>query len=215
MAGVVFDLDGTLIDSVPDIQAVANTVLAGEGVAALSLADTRSFVGLGADVFVQRMRAARGLADSDHGRLLAAFLHGYETAVDRTTLYPGVPTALAALRAQGHQLGLCTNKPTGPTRAVLAHLRLAGYFDTVICGDTLPLRKPDPAPIHAAFQRIGPGVYVGDSDVDAEAAERAGVPFVLFTQGYCRVPLSTLTCAARLDDFAALPGVVQSLVNVR
>lgn len=215
MAGVVFDLDGTLIDSVPDIQAVANGVLAAEGAAPLSLSETRSFVGLGVDVFVTRMRAARGLAEGDHPRLVEAFLARYGTAVGLTELFPGVPKALADLRDAGHRLGLCTNKPTGPTEAVLTHLGLAPLFDVVICGDTLPQRKPDPAPVRAALDAVGAGVYVGDSDVDAEAAERAEVPFVLFTRGYSREPLDSLTSAARFDDFAALPGLVQSLMNVR
>ena len=204
---VVFDLDGTLIDSAPDIQGVANALLAEEGAAPLSLAETRAFIGSGAPVFVARMRQARGLPESAQARLLAEFVDRYDAAVDLTRPYPGAVAALDALAAAGCAIGLCTNKPLRPCRAVLAHLGLLDRFATLVAGDSLPERKPDPAPLRAALEGLGagPAIYVGDSEVDAACARRAGVPFLLFTEGYRKAPVQDLPHDAAFSDFAALP----------
>jgi phosphoglycolate phosphatase len=212
MASIVFDLDGTLIDSAGDIRALANRLLAAERKPPLSLSEVRNFIGNGASVFVARMRAARELPEADHARLLAAFVAGYETAVEHTVPYPSVPETLAELRGRGHRLGLCTNKPLAPCLAVLAHLGLDGAFDTVVGGDSLPVLKPDPAPLRAAFERLGGGarLYVGDSETDAETARRAGVRFLLFTQGYRKSEPSEIPHAARFDSFADLPELAEA-----
>lgn len=214
MARIVFDLDGTLIDSAPDIHSVACAVLAAEGAAPITLEETRRFIGNGAAVFVAKMRAARGIAESAQARLLDAFVARYETAVDLTRPYPGAVAALGALREAGHVLGLCTNKPIAPTRSVLAHLGLDRMFGVVLGGDCLPVRKPDPAPLRAAFAALPAGleVYVGDSEVDAETAERAGVPFVLFTEGYRKGSVDGMAHWGRFDDFAVLPGLIEALL---
>lgn len=156
---VVFDLDGTLIDSAPDIHAAANAVLAAEGLAPLGPQQTRSFVGNGAPVFIERMMTACALpADPTiHARLLARFLERYETAVTLTRVYPGAVETLLQLRARGFRLGLCTNKPIAPTRAVLRHLDLAEYFEVIVGGDSLPSRKPDPSPLHHCLDTLGGG----------------------------------------------------------
>lgn len=210
MARIVFDLDGTLIDSVPDIHAIANALLNSEGLPPLTLDETRSFIGRGAEVFVQRLRAARGIAGGAHPRLKAAFSERYEGAVHLTRPYPGVEEALRALVAEGHDLGLCTNKPMRPCRSVLAHLGLDLYFRTVVAGDSLPVTKPDPAPLIAAFDALpeGPMIYVGDSEVDAETADRAGVPFLLFTEGYRSTAVRDLPHTASFGDFSALARLV-------
>jgi phosphoglycolate phosphatase len=211
MARIVFDLDGTLIDSAPDIRALANAILAREGAAPLTLEETRSFIGNGAAVFVTRMRAARGIPDGQQLRLLSDFLSGYDAAVDLTVPYPAVPAALAALRAEGHRLGVCTNKPVRPCRAVLQHLGLLACFDATVGGDSTPHAKPDPTPLRAAFEALGSGhcLYVGDSEIDAETAARAGIPFLLFTEGYRKSAVSEMNHVARFDRFERLPGLVQ------
>ncbi|OUS33920.1 phosphoglycolate phosphatase [Rhodobacterales bacterium 56_14_T64] len=211
MARIVFDLDGTLIDSVPDIHGIACAVLDQEGCERITLEQTRNFVGNGAGVFVAKMRAARGISDSEQDRLYADFVARYEDAVDLTVPYPGVLAALDELRTQGHKLGICTNKPIMPCRSVLSHLQMDHFFDTIWGGDSLPVRKPDPAPLHAAFEVLGDGpqLYVGDSDVDAETAERAGIPFLLFTLGYRKSPIEDLPHRVAFDDFAKLPRLVQ------
>ena len=213
MARIVFDLDGTLVDSAPDIRAVANSVLAEEGRAPLSLAETVAFIGEGTSVFVARMRAARDIPETEQERLHAAFLPRYQGAVHLTEMYDSVTEALRALADAGHVLGLCTNKPEGPADAVLRHFGLTGFFATRIGGDSLATRKPDPAPLHAALDALGdgPSLYVGDSETDAETAARADVPFLLFTRGYRKAAVESLPHRARFDDWAALPGLVAAL----
>ncbi|MBF9036198.1 phosphoglycolate phosphatase [Rhodobacterales bacterium HKCCE2091] len=211
MARIVFDLDGTLIDSAPDIRVVANAVLAAEGAAPISLDETRAFVGNGSAVFVTRMSRARDLPEAVHARLLDAFLSRYDSAVDLTRPYPGVVAALEHLARRGHILGVCTNKPIAPCRAVLTHLGLDRFFAAVLGGDSLPVRKPDPTPLDAVFDALGTGpmLYVGDSEVDAETAVRADVPFLLFTEGYRKSPPDRIPHAAAFDRFDDLPALVE------
>ncbi|MEL6522905.1 MAG: phosphoglycolate phosphatase [Pseudomonadota bacterium] len=207
---VIFDLDGTLIDSVPDIAAAANAALAVHGVTPLSMTETRGCVGHGATVFVERARALRGLNADLQEPILQAFLARYESAVSLTELYPGVLTALERLAAAGHPMAICTNKPIAPTRKVLAHLKLDQFFSVVVGGDSLPVRKPDPAPLRHAIEGLGGGkvLYVGDSEVDAETAQRADVPFALFTEGYRKVPVEDLCHAHAFDHFDQLAAIV-------
>ena len=213
-ARIVFDLDGTLIDSAPDIHAIANEVLALEGAKPITLADTRRFVGNGAAVFVARMRRARGLSDAAQERMYNAFVARYDRAVGRTHPYPGVVDALTRLRASGHRLGVCTNKPLGPARAVLAHLQLDGFFDVVIGGDSLRVKKPDPAPLEAAFEALGAGpmIYVGDSEVDAETALRIDVPFLLYTEGYRKTGVEQISKSALFSEFRDLSRLVKAVL---
>ncbi|WP_010138149.1 HAD-IA family hydrolase [Oceanicola sp. S124] len=212
MARIVFDLDGTLIDSAPDVQGIANALLADPaltrpGARPLSLPETRRFMGEGVAVFVDRMIASRALDAGRRETIVARFLALYEDAVALTRPYPGAAEMLRQLASQGHQLGLCTNKPVAPARAVLRHLDMEAPFTAIVGGDTLDCRKPDPAPLRATFDRLGPDgpmVYIGDSETDAECALRADVPFLLFTEGY-RKGKGGLSCRAAFSDFAELP----------
>jgi len=212
---IVFDLDGTLIDSAPDLHAIANALLAEEGATPISLDHAREFIGNGASVFVQKMRAAGSIPDSEHARVLAAFTERYSDAVTLTQLYPGVRDALDRLHREGHGLGICTNKPIRPCRAVLRHFGLDHYFTVVVGGDSLPVYKPDPAPLNAAFEALpeGPEVYVGDSEVDAETAHHAKVPFLLFSEGYRKCPVERLAHSAAFRAFAELPGLVERICS--
>ncbi len=214
MARIVFDLDGTLIDSVPDITAAANDLMAQEGLAPLSEEVIRGFVGNGADVLIAKVRAAHGIAEAEHPRLLADYVTRLETATALTRPYPGVVAALEALSAKGHALGICTNKPEKPARAVLATTGLAGAFETVIGGDTLPRRKPDPKPLFAAFTALGDGpmIFVGDSEIDAETADRAGVPFLLYTEGYRKTPVEDLGATASFGHYDRLAGLISDVL---
>ena len=210
MRVAIFDLDGTLVDSAPDIHAAANGVLAEEGLPPLSPEETRRFIGAGAPVFVERMAAARLPAPDParSARMLARFLAAYEGSVALTRPYPGAVAALEALRDAGWTLGLCTNKPEGPTRAVLAHFDMARFFAAVAGGDTLPVRKPDPAPLRHVAAALGAArpIYVGDSETDAATAQAAAVPFALYTRGYRVTPAAALPHAFAFDDWAHLPG---------
>lgn len=213
IARIVFDLDGTLIDSAADIRGIANALLAQEGLAPITMDQTREFLGNGASVFVEKMRRARGIPGDKHAQLLTAFIGRYDNAVTRTVPYPGVEAALRDLASAGHHLGICTNKPLSPCKAVLKHLGLDRYFDTFWGGDSLPTHKPDPAPLTAAFAALPGGIeiYVGDSEVDAETAQRANVPFLLYTEGYRKSEISMIPHTAAFSDFAALPALIQKL----
>ena len=211
--GVVFDLDGTLIDSLPDVANAANALLADEGLPPLPQARIGGFVGLGERVFLDKLIAATALDPGDYDRLMARFLHHYKRSTGATVLFPGVGAALDALRDAGFALAVCTNKPSGPLEAVLEALDLAKRFDAIIAGDSLPVRKPDPAPLMLAFERMGAseGLYVGDSDVDAETAQRARVPFALYTEGIRTKPLEAIPHDLAFADFAELSGICTRL----
>lgn len=208
MPALVFDLDGTLVDSAPDIAAALNAALTEEGAAPLSLAQVISFIGNGMPALVTKARVHLGLDAAREPAILAAMLRHYGHG--QTRLYPGALPALRELKAAGYALGLCTNKNIGPTRQVLAACGLDDIFDVVIGGDSLAVKKPDPAPLRAAIAALGTEalLYIGDSEIDEETARRAGVPFAFFTQGYCHVPEDSLQFALRFDDFATLPEAV-------
>ena len=213
---IVFDLDGTLIDSAPDICAVANRLISPQG-GKITLAQTHSFIGNGVSVFIDRMLAATTLPPDLHGALLVQFKQAYLTAFDHTQLYEGVQDALGHLQQAGHHLGICTNKPLAPTHAVLDHLQLSPYFGAIWGGDSLPVHKPDPAPLHAAFAALGsgPAIYVGDSEVDAQTAQAVDVPFLLFTEGYRKTAVEAIPHTAAFSDFRALPDLVTRYAGSR
>lgn len=216
MRAVIFDLDGTLIDSAPEIHAIANAVLAEEGVAPITAEQSRSFIGHGLEVFITRLMAAVSLPQdaAHHTRMMDMFSKRYRSSFTHTRLYPQVRETLAILRADGLKLGLCTNKPLAATKAVLTHFNLTDFFPVVIGGDSLPLRKPDPAPLLAARNAlVAPAtVFVGDSEVDAETARNAALPFALFTKGYRQTPPEALPHAARFSHFPDLPAIAARLL---
>lgn len=210
---IVFDLDGTLVASAPQIMQVANEMLATEGAAPLSLAETTRFIGNGARIFVQRMIAARGLDAGAEDRLYTDFAARAESNAEGAELFPGVAKALAALAESGHPLGICTNKPAAPARAMLDHLGIGHVFATLVGGDSLPVLKPDPAPLHAAFAGLGPPfLFVGDSEVDSATARAADIPFALFTRGYRRGGIGDFPDALTFDDWATFPELVAARV---
>ncbi|MEM7732002.1 MAG: HAD-IA family hydrolase [Pseudomonadota bacterium] len=211
---IVFDLDGTLIDSAPDIQGIANDLLRAEGMEEIDLAQTHRFIGNGLGVFVTKMRELRGIPEDAQDRLVDAFTERYYTAYSRTALYPGVREALSAL-TKDHVLGICTNKLLGPCHAVLKHLAIDHFFSIVVGGDSLPTRKPDPEMLFAAFDALGSGpmIYVGDSEVDAQTAQRAHVPFLLFTQGYRKSSVDQIPHSVAFDAYDAFPCLIEGQIK--
>lgn len=213
---VVFDLDGTLIDSAPDIHASVNAVLRESGVAPLTLDRVRSFIGGGVELLWQKVIRATGMEMSQQQSLIAAFMTRYHDATGLTRLFPGVIEALGTLADRGYPLGICTNKPLGPTRAVLDHFGLAHLFATVIGGDSLPQKKPDPAPLRAAFVALGAdpvtpmGIYVGDSEFDALCAANLPVPFLIYAHGYRQTPILDLPHTAQFGHFSQVPLLVEN-----
>ncbi|WP_149588675.1 HAD-IA family hydrolase [Tabrizicola flagellatus] len=209
---LIFDLDGTLIDSAPAIHAVSNAVLARQGFPALDLDEVRSFVGKGVPHLVRCLLQRHG--QYPDGPLYATvhddLILRYETEVEGNAVYPGVPEALQRLAAMGCPMAVATNKPLRPALAALRHVGLEHLFGTILGGDSLPTRKPDPAMVHEAVRRLDREdvLYIGDSEVDAETALNAGLPFLLFTEGYRKTPVSELRHAAAFGDFSQLPDIV-------
>jgi phosphoglycolate phosphatase len=211
---IVFDLDGTLVDSAPDLMIAANKMLAGEGLEPLDLATVISFVGNGMPKLVERVLRARGIGSHQFPRLYDEVRDFYNAApADRSKPMPGVVPLLRKLKADGHRLGICTNKPEEPARLMLALLGLERYFDIVVGGDALPEKKPDPAPLNLAFERLGDGprLYVGDSEVDAEVALATEVRFAIYSQGYRKQAIEGLPHDYRFDHFDELGPVIDAL----
>jgi phosphoglycolate phosphatase len=213
---LVFDLDGTLVDSMPDLRAALNTMLAGIRRRELTPDEVRSMIGDGARALVERALAATGTA-TDFEAAHQHFLQLYEAAPAKLSrLYRGVETTLESLRASGARLALCTNKPQSATLRVLEAFGIATSFDAVLGGDAVPFRKPDPRHLLAAIERLGAttseAVMIGDNENDYAAARAAGIPIILMRYGYLRVPFETLAPDAWLDHFADIPQALPDVI---
>jgi phosphoglycolate phosphatase len=205
MQAIIFDLDGTLIDSAPDIRAAVNTMLQSLGEPPMPLPEVTSFIGNGLPHLVRLVMQARQIDPALHETLTKRTLAAYHTEeTTLTVLYPGVRETLTALKSAGLRLGLCTNKPFAPTESILETFGLTALFDAVVGGDTLPQRKPDPAPLRHVITALKARevLYVGDSEVDATTAQNAGVPFALFTEGYRKTPAPELGASLVFSNFA-------------
>lgn len=216
---IVFDLDGTLVDSVADLAAAINAMLADCGREPLPVPQVRLMIGDGVAMLVARALAARDCRQADHAAAQTLFMRHYESgATSLTTAYPGAANALRALRDDGIPLAVCTNKPARISADILGSLGLAVYFSRVIGGDSLAFRKPDPRVLLALTDEfaVSPesSLLVGDSEVDAQTAHSAGMPFVLMRHGYRRGRAEEISCVAGLDSFNELPPLVRSLPRV-
>lgn len=213
MQAAVFDLDGTLIDSLPNIRSAANSVLRERDIPPLEASEVAGFVGLGEGVFVDRLISATALDGSERASVMARFLHYYEVEARNTVTFPRVQDALRALKGKGVSLGLVTNKPRAPLVPTLKAADLEDFFEVVIAGDDLPRRKPDPAPLLQALEELGAstGVYIGDSEVDEATAKAASIPFVLFTEGMRQKAVDQLEFVACFDDFRDLEACLKDL----
>ena len=213
-ASIIFDLDGTLIDSAKDIQWVANTALSKIGVAPISYEETTSFIGEGAPLFVKKMISARSVKTSQHDLLLEQFIKYYEEAVQFSKPYDDVVTVLEMLNVK-HDLGICTNKPLKPALNILKHLQLDHFFKCVTGGDNPIARKPDPRPLLKTSESVGDGlcIYVGDSEADAETAKRAAVPFLLFSEGYRKTPVEKIPHTFQFSCFKELPELIEKVLG--
>ena len=187
---ILFDLDGTLIDSSGDLAAAANRMLDALGRPSVSLQQVEGWIGHGVTQLVRRCltRSFDGSVEQElWDSALLLFRKAYlETGFADTRVLPGTRELLAALSTDGFPLGLVTNKDESPTAAVLEALELQDRFDVLVCGDTLPVRKPDPRPLHHALASLGAsqGWMIGDSETDARSSQRAGLPFIMIEGGY-------------------------------
>jgi phosphoglycolate phosphatase len=212
---VLVDLDGTMIDSAPDIAAAVNRMLAQLDAPPLPLDTVRGFIGWGVSHLVRQVLAhAPGMRPTDEATALALFERHYLDCNGRhSTIYPGVLQGLAMLRGLGHALACVTNKPRPYAEPLLDALGLSPCFDTVACGEpALPL-KPHPALLLAACRRLGAQpaqcVMVGDSGVDATAAGRAGMPVYLVRYGYHNgAAPDAAPCNGYIDGLDELPALL-------
>jgi len=207
MKSVIFDLDGTLINSAPDILAATNRMLAESNIEPIDLETLTSFIGNGLPRLVELTMEHVGLPSSQHAEMTTKTLAYYNSASSNfTEFYEGVPEFLEYLDSSGVRMGICTNKPYSSTIDILEKFQITKYFKIVIGGDSLVQRKPDPMPLQKAIEFLGPNqvLYVGDSEVDAETAIRASVPFALFTRGYRKAAVEELPHLVAFDNFSEL-----------
>ncbi|HYV87248.1 MAG TPA: phosphoglycolate phosphatase [Candidatus Polarisedimenticolia bacterium] len=215
---LIFDLDGTLIDSAPDIAHALNHLLGELGLRSLDIATVRSLVGDGAPELMRKALAMAGrvVEPADIPPLFERYRAYYlEHAIRLTRPYPGVPETLAALRASGHRMAVCTNKIQKPTLKILDGLGLARYFDGVVGGDVTPARKPDPRHLLAALALIdgapNKAVMIGDGINDALAAKAAGIPLLILDSGYGEIAARDLGGDLLLESFSEIPGALRRL----
>jgi phosphoglycolate phosphatase len=186
---VLIDLDGTLVDTAPDIVEAVNRVLQDWGAPPLPFDTVRGFIGNGVPVLIRRVVQASSDAGLDEGLALALFHRHYRDTNGRFgQVFPGVREGLRALRQAGYRLGCVTNKPELAASALLDIHALAPWFDVVVAGDSLAQMKPDPAPLLHACRVLhaSPGrcMLVGDSPVDVAAARAAQMPVYIVRYGY-------------------------------
>jgi phosphoglycolate phosphatase len=218
-ATIVFDLDGTLVETAPDLMGTLNALLARDGIAPLPLSDARSLIGHGAKALLAKGFATAGepLPEARLDILFQDFLtHYLEHIADESRPFEGVVAAMDALEAQGAKLAICTNKPTHLSLALLGALGIADRFAAIVGGDATPAQKPDGRHLTLTIERAGGAptraVMVGDSTTDARAARNAGVPLILVSFGYTETPPADLEPDILIDHFDELPAACGRLL---
>jgi phosphoglycolate phosphatase len=218
MLTIVFDLDGTLIDTAPDLISTLNLILAGEGLPALAHDDARRMIGGGILGMIERALVAEGRNPPKPwvDRMFRAFVDHYGAHIaERSRLYPHVDSVLMQLRAEGCRLAVCTNKLEFLSVRLLDALKLDHHF-VAICGrDTFGVHKPDPEMLRQTVLRAGgePGraIMVGDSGMDVRTARAAAVPVIAVDFGYSEVPIATLDPDRLIGSFAELPTAIAEI----
>ena len=203
----IFDLDGTLVDSAPDLRAALNRLMLAQGLAPFPLPEVAAMIGDGARALLSKAFAARATPFDE--ALLPGFLADLEAnSAVFTRPYPGMVDALEALAGRGWQLAVCTNKPIAATRALLGELDLARHFALVLGGDSLAVKKPDPGHVLGVLSGLdvpaAEAVMIGDHQNDIRAARGAGVRSVFAAWGYGEGSGADLTAASP----AALPALI-------
>jgi phosphoglycolate phosphatase len=209
---VLYDLDGTLIDSAKDMQVAVSNVLKDHGLPEVSEEDVRIFMGQGSKVTMAKAFAKYGktLDDAALAGVTREFVRYYEAdPISNTTAFAGVAGVVAHFAGLGLKQGVCTNKFATPSRTILEHLKLMPPITHLAGSDTFPVRKPDPRHILMLLERMGcdpkRAVMIGDSIHDVESAHGARLPAVLVSWGYTQKPASELGAEAVIERFDALP----------
>ena len=217
ICAIAIDLDGTLLDTIPDLCGAVNRALADLNFTPLPIDLVKTFVGKGLGEHMRKsLRAAMGREANDAEKAHALELYRAHYAAhiaDHTTIYPGVVEGLDAFKALGLPLSVVTNKWMINTETLLAHFKLSAYFDHIVCGDTLVSNKPDPGMMFFSAGRFGvrPGemLMLGESGNDSRAAQAAGAPVVLMTYGYSEGEnLVDLHANAIVSTFTSIPALL-------
>jgi phosphoglycolate phosphatase len=205
---VIFDLDGTLVDTAPDLMLATNHVLAGLGRRPISMDQVRAFVGHGARALIARGCEATGdpVAPRALEALYQKFLLYYGANIAAASApFPGVVTLLDRCLQAGIGMGICTNKLEGLSAQLLEALGIANYFGAIVGSDTLGISKPDPAPYFETLRRLGdadaPSILIGDSETDIKTARAAGVPVIAVSFGYTAAPVAVYAPDHVVDHF--------------
>src|SRR5271169_422054 len=215
---VVFDLDGTLVDTAPDLINALNFVLDREGMPPIPLQSARNMIGAGARRLIERGLEADGRAASvaDIDRMTADFINHYAAHIaDSSRPFDGLETALDELAARGYRFAVCTNKLEWLSKKLLEELGLSGRFSAICGADTFGVSKPDPAILQQTVARAGgdisSSIMVGDAGTDIGVARRAGVPVIGVSFGYTDVPIAELKPDRLIHHMRDLPGAVGEL----
>ena len=211
-AAIVWDLDGTLVESAPDLANALNALLVEQGQHTHAVDNVRTMIGHGVAKLVERGFRASGspLSDEQVENLVPRFMEIYTAcATEHTYLVDQAREALEHFYHAGVRQGLCTNKPVGVTRQILQKLDIAGFFSSVIGGDSTAGKKPDPLPLQTCLEQLGvpaaEALMVGDSGADVGAARAAGVPVILVPDGYTGAPAESLGADFVVDSIADVP----------
>ena len=216
MRAVIFDLDGTLADTSGDLLAAANVCFRDMGLGdVLGPKDAGVALRGGRRMLTVGLERVGAFDEATIDRYYPVLLEAYDAAIAvHTVLYPGVMDAVKTLQDQGVAVGICTNKPEALAEKLMQALGVRDQFGALIGADTLPVRKPDPAPLRETARRLDATRYllVGDSDTDRNTAANANVPSVLVTFGPSGDDMAALRPEALIDSFAALPDVARQLL---
>jgi phosphoglycolate phosphatase len=219
---VVFDLDGTLAETAPDLIATLNVILDREGLPGIGYEEARDLIGAGARALIERglRMSAQDVPAARLDRMFHAYLEHYaENICEKTTLFPGVLDSLDGLAARGYKLAVCTNKMEAHSLLLLDKLGIAERFSAICGRDTFPWFKPDPRHLTMTVERAGGApalcLLVGDSKTDVDTARNAGVPSVGVPFGYTDVPMTELRPDRLIGHFDALVEAVEELLPVR
>jgi phosphoglycolate phosphatase len=217
---IVFDLDGTLVDTAPDLIAALNVTLRKEGIPELPLASARNLIGGGARKLIERGLEVEGRCVSveELNRLTRDFIDYYaEHIADESRPFEGLDSALDDMESRGYRFAVCTNKLEWLSKLLLDKLDMSRRFAAICGADTFGVAKPDPAILHQTIARAGgqsaASVMVGDSGTDIGAARRAGISVVGVSFGYTDVPIADLKPDRLIGHMKDLPGAVESLMK--
>lgn len=217
---IAFDLDGTLVDTAPDLIGALNYVLERDGIAPLPLASARNMIGAGARKLIERGLevAGRDVSADELNRMMRDFIDHYAAHIaDESRPFEGLEDALDTLSARGHRFAVCTNKLEWLSKLLLDRLGLSSRFAAICGADTFGVAKPDPTILQQTLARAGgstaAAIMVGDAGPDVGVARRAGVPVIGVAFGYTDVPIAELKPDRLIGHMRELPAAVESLLK--